>query len=58
MGIEDGWPLEVADESPRALRTAVQMLLDIEAIRVKRAYFRCIDTGNFAGLEEACFIPT
>jgi hypothetical protein len=52
MGIVDGWPLEIADESPRALRTAVQMLLDIEAIRrVKHAYFRCIDTGNFAELE-------
>ena len=48
MGIVDGLPLEIADESPEALRDAVQQLLDIEAIkRVKHAYFRCIDTGNF-----------
>jgi hypothetical protein len=48
MGIVDGLPLEIADESPEALREAVQQLLDIEAIkRVKHAYFRCIDTGNF-----------
>ena len=52
MGIVDGWPLEVADESPRALRKALQMLLDIEAIRrVKHAYFRCLDTGNFEEIE-------
>ena len=52
MGIVDGWPLEVADESPRALRKAIQMLLDIEAIRrVKHAYFRCLDTGNFEEIE-------
>lgn len=51
MGIVDGMPLEIADESPGALRAAVQMLLDIEAIkRVKHAYFRCIDTGNFEEL--------
>jgi hypothetical protein len=48
MGIRDGIPLEIADDSPGALRDAVQRLLDIEAIkRVKYAYFRCIDTGNF-----------
>ena len=48
MGIEAGRPLAVADGSPEALRDAVQMLLDIEAIRrVKHAYFRCIDTANF-----------
>jgi hypothetical protein len=52
MGIVDGWPLEIADDSPQALRKAVQLLLDIEAIRrVKHAYFRCIDTGNFSELE-------
>jgi len=52
MGIVDGWPLEVADDTPQALRKAIQMLLDIEAIRrVKHAYFRCIDTGNFSELE-------
>ena len=51
MGIVDGLPLEVADDSPQALRNAVQLLLDIEAIRrVKHAYFRCIDTGNFSEL--------
>jgi len=48
MGIVPGLPLEIADDSPGALRDAVQMLLDMEAIRrVKHAYFRCIDTGNF-----------
>jgi hypothetical protein len=58
MGIVDGWPLEIADESPRALRTAVQMLLDIEAIRrVKHAYFRCIDTETSPS-SRACSIPT
>jgi hypothetical protein len=51
MGIVDGLPLEIADESPAALRDAVQRLLDIEAIKkVKHAYFRCIDTGNFEEL--------
>ncbi len=51
MGIVPGWPLEVADESPAAMRRAIQMLLDMEAIRrVKHAYFRCIDTGNFEEL--------
>lgn len=52
MGIQDGLPLAIADDSPRALRDAVQMLLDIEAIKqTKHAYFRCIDTGNFEELE-------
>jgi hypothetical protein len=51
MGIVEGLPLEIADESPGALRDAVQMLLDMEAIRrVKHAYFRCLDTGNFEEL--------
>ena len=51
MGIARGMPLEIADESPEALRAAVQQLLDIEAIkRVKHAYFRCLDTGNFEEL--------
>lgn len=51
MGIVDGLPLEIADDSPGALRAAVQQLLDIEAIKqVKHAYFRCIDTGNFEEL--------
>ncbi|MBW2423874.1 MAG: nuclear transport factor 2 family protein [Deltaproteobacteria bacterium] len=48
MGIHDGLPLAIANESPEALRDAVQLLLDIESIkRTKHAYFRCIDTGNF-----------
>jgi len=52
MGIVEGLPLEIADDSPGALRAAVPMLLDMEALRrVKDAYFRCIDTGNFADLE-------
>jgi hypothetical protein len=52
MGIVDGPPLEIAGDTPQALRNAVQMLLDIEAIRrIKHAYFRCIDTGNFSELE-------
>lgn len=51
MGIRPGLPLEIADQSPQALRDAVQLLLDIEAIKqVKHAYFRCIDTGNFEEL--------
>lgn len=51
MGIVDGLPLEIGDGSPDALRGAIQLLLDIEAIkRVKHAYFRCIDTGNFEEL--------
>ena len=53
MGIANGLPLEIADDSPGALRDAVQMLLDMEAIRrVKHAYFRCIDTGNFEELQD------
>ncbi|MHA7838413.1 MAG: nuclear transport factor 2 family protein [bacterium] len=51
MGIRDGLPLEIADDSPEALRASVQLLLDIEGIkRTKHAYFRCIDTGNFEEL--------
>jgi len=51
MGLRPGLPLEIADESPEALRSALQQLLDIEAIkRTKHAYFRCIDTGNFEEL--------
>ena len=53
MGIVTGLPLEIADDSPGALREGLQMLLDMEAIRrVKHAYFRCIDTGNFDELED------
>ncbi len=51
MGIVEGMPLEIADDSSGAMRDALQMLLDMEAIRrVKHAYFRCIDTGNFEEL--------
>ena len=32
MGIVPGLPLEIADESPGALREAIQLLLDMEAI--------------------------
>ncbi len=57
MGIVDGLPLEITDDGHAALRRAVQQLLDIEAIkRVKHAYFRCIDTGNFEELA-TCFHP-
>lgn len=53
MGIGTGLPLEIANDGPEALRDAVQLLLDMEAIRrVKHAYFRCIDTGNFDELED------
>ena len=53
MGIAPGLPLEIAGDGPEALRDALQLLLDIEAIRrVKHAYFRCIDTGNFDELED------
>jgi hypothetical protein len=51
MGIRSGIPLEIQGEGPEAVRAAVQLLLDIEAIkRTKHAYFRCIDTGNFEEL--------
>lgn len=51
MGLRPRPALEIADESPQALRDAVQLLLDIEAIKqTKHAYFRCIDTGNFEEL--------
>ena len=47
MGIRPGLPLEVG-EGADGVRRAVQMLLDIEAIRqLKHAYFRCLDTANF-----------
>jgi hypothetical protein len=53
MGIKPGMPLEVGGGSLEDVRRAVQMLLDIEAIKqVKHAYFRCIDTHNMAELAE------
>ena len=36
MGIVEGMPLEIADDSPGAMRDALQMLLDMEAIRLQR----------------------
>lgn len=53
MGIQPGLPLEVGGGGLDDLRRAVQILLDIEAIKqVKHAYFRCIDTHNMAELAE------
>ncbi|MBP1688635.1 MAG: nuclear transport factor 2 family protein [Deltaproteobacteria bacterium] len=53
MGIQPGLPLEAGGGGLDDLRRAVQMLLDIEAIKqVKHAYFRCIDTHNMAELAE------
>jgi hypothetical protein len=53
MGIEPGLPLEAPGSSPEELRRALQILLDIEAIRrVKHAYFRCIDTHNMQEIAE------
>jgi hypothetical protein len=51
MGIHKGLPLEIENDSAEAMRSAIQLLLDIEAIkRTKHAYFRCIDTANFEEL--------
>lgn len=47
LGIADGIPLEIDGDDPAALRSALQRLLDIEAIKqLKHRYFRCIDTAN------------
>lgn len=51
LGIGDGLPLEVAGDDPASLRSGLQLLMDIEAIkRVKHSYFRCLDTANFEEL--------
>jgi hypothetical protein len=51
MGIEDGLPLAASDGDLAALRRDIQRLMDMEAIRqLKYAYFRCLDTANFAEL--------
>ncbi len=53
MGIDQGLPLSVGGGSPEELRRALQLLLDIEAIKqLKHAYFRCIDTANMQELAE------
>jgi hypothetical protein len=53
MGIVPGRPLVASSGGIEELRRDIQMLMDIEAIRqLKHAYFRCIDTANFAELAE------
>jgi hypothetical protein len=53
MGIVPGRPLKASTGGIEELRRDIQMLMDIEAIRqLKHAYFRCIDTANFAELAE------
>lgn len=52
MGIEPGLALEASAGGIEELRRDVQRLMDMEAIRqTKHAYFRCLDTANFAELE-------
>jgi hypothetical protein len=52
MGISEGLPLEASSGGIEDLRRDIQRLMDIEAIKqLKHAYFRCIDTANFAELE-------
>ena len=47
LGIKAGIPLEVSGDDIAALRSDIQRLMDIEAIKqLKHAYFRCIDTAN------------
>lgn len=51
MGIADGIPLTVSSGGIEDLRRDIQRLMDIEAIKqLKHAYFRCLDTANFAEL--------
>lgn len=53
MGIVPGKPLKASAGGIEELRKDVQMLMDMEAIRLlKHAYFRCIDTANIAELAE------
>ena len=35
MGISEGLPLEISDDSPAALRRGLQTLMDIEAVKQK-----------------------
>ncbi len=56
MGISAGRALNASPGGIDELRRDIQMLMDIEAIRqIKHAYFRCIDTANFAELAEFFF---
>lgn len=51
MGLESGKPLEASAGGIEALRSDIQRLMDMEAIRqLKYAYFRCIDTANLEEL--------
>ena len=53
LGINNNVSRELADNDPQSLKHAIQLLLDIEAIkRLKHAYFRCIDTANVTELSE------
>ena len=53
MGIAPGRPLNVSAGGIEELRRDIQMLMDIEAIKlVKHAYFRCVDTANFDELAD------
>jgi hypothetical protein len=53
LGIEPGRPLEASAGGIEELRRDIQTLMDIEAIKqLKHAYFRCVDTANFAELSE------
>jgi hypothetical protein len=53
MGIAPGRPLNVSAGGIEELRRDIQMLIDIEAIKlVKHAYFRCVDTANFDELAD------
>jgi hypothetical protein len=48
MGIAPGLPLEASTGGIEALRSDIQRLMDMEAIRqLKHAYFRCLDTANW-----------
>jgi hypothetical protein len=51
MGITEGIPLNASKGGIEDLRRDIQRLMDMEAIRqLKHAYFRCLDTANFAEL--------
>ena len=53
MGIEEGPPLNASSGGLDELRRDIQRLMDIEAIKqLKSAYFRCLDTANFAEIAE------
>jgi hypothetical protein len=53
MGIVEGRELNASSGGIEELRRDIQTLMDIEAIKqLKHAYFRCLDTANFAELSE------